>query len=457
MSTFNRRDAINLGLLGGAAVGGAMLPILTKGAIAAESAQAPIGNMSQAMADALQRYNDRLVTIQKKIYSHPWTKRADVRAQADDYFMQLTGQAWMNVLSQRELFPRFNRNTVNEPLLATVLFMCPDFMYQMAWLDSTKTYRIKGINYGSLFLDFQVQCDVAAADPATVQRLNADIKAPFYVSLGNEIKAGPDGKFEIIVSAKEHPGNWLRMGKAWPTTLIGVREGIYDWLNDKPSYLDIELIGDTPRTVDEPEDVFIKRMDRAGRLIEYYYDFFANKLVEEHLKRSNGEFNKWANQSLPFAVYGSTQRGRYMNLAYDIADDEALIFELDDPGGDYWGFQLADLYVRGTDPAYFQSSLNGLQAAKDSDGRYRMVLANHDPGVPNWLDTAGRLTGFARLRQYHQKKDVGLPTSQKVKLSAVRKHLPKDTPRVTRAQRKAVIEKRRLGLMRRYGNAPYEA
>ena len=36
-----------------------------------------------------------------------------------------------------------------------------------------------------------------------------------------------------------------------------------------------------------------------------------------------------------------------------------------------------------------QSSLNGFQAKCDSDGVFRCVISSQDPGVHNWLDTAG--------------------------------------------------------------------
>ena len=38
-------------------------------------------------------------------------------------------------------------------------------------------------------------------------------------------------------------------------------------------------------------------------------------------------------------------------------------------------------------------SLNRRQTVLEPDGSFRMILAHRDPGVPNWLDTAGAPTG----------------------------------------------------------------
>ena len=38
-------------------------------------------------------------------------------------------------------------------------------------------------------------------------------------------------------------------------------------------------------------------------------------------------------------------------------------------------------------------SLNSRQMLLDNDRRYRIVVADRDPGVPNWIDTQGHREG----------------------------------------------------------------
>ena len=450
-----RRDALaSFGVLGGAGLAGAPQTAL---AAPGDLQQPQVGNMTPTMRAALQRFNDRLIVIQNKIWNHPWTQQSEINRLSGSYYMELLGQAWMMVLSQNELYPKVVSNEYCEPQLANVLFMCPDFKYFSMSLDPTKTYRIRGRMRESAFLDFSISCDVGAFDPPEkVAAMNVETDAPYYYAIGEEFKVGPNGMFEVIASAKQQPGNWMRMNGKWPMAHVTIRNGILDWSNDRPAWLDVQLMDPIERrTLDLSEEEFAQRMDRAGRYIEYYYSYYANYLVEMQLKNAGGVYNTFAVQRMPKS-FGQTQKGRPQNMVYNIADDEAVIVEHEDPGPVYWGFQLADSYARGTDPAFFHSSLNAKQARKDADGRYRVVVANHDPGVPNWLDTAGRMTGILRLRQYHQQKDVATPTATKVKLADVRKRLPRDTPTVTREQRAATLEIRRQGIMRRFGHLPYD-
>jgi hypothetical protein len=47
---------------------------------------------------------------------------------------------------------------------------------------------------------------------------------------------------------------------------------------------------------------------------------------------------------------------------------------------------------------YGRVSLNRKQMRLGEDGSYRIVIAHRDPGVPNWLDTAGHDRGTMGLR-----------------------------------------------------------
>ena len=89
-----------------------------------------------------------------------------------------------------------------------------------------------------------------------------------------------------------------------------------------------------------------------------------------------------------------------------------------------------------------QSSLNGTQARVDRDGIVRMVVADKDPGVPNWLDTAGYLSGAVQGR-WTDCSATPIPAVRKVALADVRKSLPQETPAVTPVQREQAIRERR--------------
>ncbi len=108
----------------------------------------------------------------------------------------------------------------------------------------------------------------------------------------------------------------------------------------------------------------------------------------------------------------------------------------------YWQILLADDRFAVIDWVNRQSSLNDAQARLDSDGKFRAVIAAKDPGVPNWLDTAGEKWGLIQMR-WNRCNEAPDPVVTKIALKDVRKHVPKDTPVITPEQRKAELGERR--------------
>jgi hypothetical protein len=91
-----------------------------------------------------------------------------------------------------------------------------------------------------------------------------------------------------------------------------------------------------------------------------------------------------------------------------------------------------------------QTSLNGAQACIDRDGRFRAVLAHRDPGLANWLDTAGNREGML-IGRWYRCSSQPTPVLVKVKFEELARLLPADAPRVTAAERQARLRERRLG------------
>ena len=97
---------------------------------------------------------------------------------------------------------------------------------------------------------------------------------------------------------------------------------------------------------------------------------------------------------------------------------------------------------------YRHSSTNGHFAHVASDGRFYAVLSLQDPGVPNWLDTAGFQQGTIYGRWYDCDSHP-MPSLKRVKFSEIRKHLPADTPVVTPQERAAALAARVAACQRR--------
>jgi hypothetical protein len=103
---------------------------------------------------------------------------------------------------------------------------------------------------------------------------------------------------------------------------------------------------------------------------------------------------------------------------------------------------LADDFWRSIDWVHHQSSLNGFTARLDEDGKFRAVVSIQDPGIPNWLDTAGRNTGQIYGRWTNSTSEIA-PVVTKTKITDVRQFFPAGTPMVSAQERDAAIRLRR--------------
>jgi len=131
------------------------------------------------------------------------------------------------------------------------------------------------------------------------------------------------------------------------------------------------------------------------------------------------------------------------------AQGEALVISTDLPKvRPYWNLQLNDPYFNCVEYVYRLSSTNGAMAHVASDGRFYAVVSLEDPGVPNWLDTAGFTEGTLWGRWYGC-DSTPLPTIQRVRLAEIRNLLPSDTPAISTEQRAAELLTRVRAAQRR--------
>ena len=139
----------------------------------------------------------------------------------------------------------------------------------------------------------------------------------------------------------------------------------------------------------------------------------------------------------------------YLEGSYELAEDEALIFETDVPKTcGYWVFWLINAVYETKEWLNHQSHLNHVQAPVDADGKLRMVISEKDPGIPNWLDTGGYPIGMIQGRWF-EADSCPVPSVTKIKVSDVRRHLPPETPAISAEERQEVLRRRRRALMQR--------
>jgi len=302
-----------------------------------------------------------------------------------------------------------------------------DAKYSTVRLDPRGTYRL----YGSLGSAHHVALQlVTHRDGYTAfDSLSRDAILP------DGGRAG--GAFEVLIS-EARPSDWtkpwLRLDPRASELLL--REYFYDWANERPSTFEVERL-------DRPGDLVPTAPEATTALFDSIADAFAATVpkwfgpsLNDRAQRVNalGPPAKSASEGLRENAYGSGW--------FRLGPDEVLLIELDAPTAQLWSFELGTFWWQSIDYVNHTSSLNGFQAVKSSDGRYRLVIALEDPGVPNWLDPAGHAEGVIIYRYQNAPDENPVPMARVVPRARLRDALPADTPRVDVEARRAEIRMR---------------
>ncbi len=309
----------------------------------------------------------------------------------------------------------------------------PDCNYLTAYLDGAHKYRISGIRGTSQWVSF---CAHEGA------------YGPLAGALNNaKIDVSPGGYFEIILSAEEHQGNWLKLapGLNW----LFIREYFGAWDTEIPMDIRLERIGGTGAPPVLTPERMIRALEEAGpwliedsrRWVERYPESYAKGTPNQFVVR---------NQAYSGGDGAEKATGRMVNFCYwEVQPDEALIIEVKPPKAAFWNFELANFYFISMDYRYRLSSLNGVQAAYQDDGSVVSVLSHMDPGIHNWLDTSGHCNGMMNQR-WVDAEDRPLARTKLVKMADLEKHLPADVKRVTLAEREEQRRRRKRGVDQRF-------
>jgi hypothetical protein len=79
------------------------------------------------------------------------------------------------------------------------------------------------------------------------------------------------------------------------------------------------------------------------------------------------------------------------------------------PGLEYWGFSLLNRWFESLDYRYYDVHSNQLRAQRAEQGEVTLVVANRDPGLPNWINTTGHRQGMMLFRWTRPAPGTELP------------------------------------------------
>jgi hypothetical protein len=209
-----------------------------------------------------------------------------------------------------------------------------------------------------------------------------------------DLKVNPDGTFEIMVSCKQYPGNWLPM-KPETTGLI-VRQTFLDRSREEIARLKIERVSPEGTNLLEAE-VLEQALQRAVAFIKGTANKFIDWMdrYEAHLNQLPSDDQEECQRS------GGDANIHYLQSYWKLEPDEALLVEARKiPRCSSWNLQISNYWMESLDYRYHRIHVNKHTAVYEPDGSVRIVIAHRNPGPrwPNWLETAGHRLGGMLFR-----------------------------------------------------------
>jgi hypothetical protein len=314
----------------------------------------------------------------------------------------------------------------------------PDHIYRAAALDGASRYEIRGQRNPNPSAQFSFELTRQAPPPGEESKKKKEAKGDLGNQVGllrdSDLQIGADGSFTITIDPDPAPGRPNHITSVPGALSLTARDALSDW-RQTPNTLQIHRLDDTPAPAALSEAELTRRV--VAKLPDYVQFWIAFK-------------NTWLNNPTPNTLVGPYPREGGWGFAasgrYDLGDDEAIVITTARQNARYTGVQLTDAWLMVHDARKALISLNTAQSTPNPDGTYTYVVALRDPGVANWLDTAGFHQGWIQFRWQGLAEGTDgkgfLRSFRHVKLSELKSALPAQVPRVNESQRKAQVAQR---------------
>jgi hypothetical protein len=255
----------------------------------------------------------------------------------------------------------------------------PDNIYFGGGIHGDYEYRISG-NRGSVFyISFAAISGGYGTDGTMITDGFLDTE---------KLQFEPDGSFEIILSQREHPGNWLPLTEK--TRSLNIRQTFLDRSTERPALINIEPLNAQGTPPPYSAVTLYKHLQRVNANLQGTVKLFAD--WTDSLKENTNTLPP-ADQAYCQSI-GGDPNIFYFHAHWALAEDEALEIRAPRiPECQTWNFQLDNYWMESLDYRYHRITVNKHTASYEEDGSVVLYIASRDPGAGNWIDTAGHLDG----------------------------------------------------------------
>ena len=206
----------------------------------------------------------------------------------------------------------------------------PDNVHTNAYLSGDSTYRLWGTRGAAHYMSLALYGGSLGSGGRNTSN---------YVAI-DDLEIALDGSFEVILSTREHSGNWIRMKP--DTTTLMVRETFWDKINEEQAVLKIECLerSDAPPPLD-PSFV-VNALRRSLRYVrgsnKLYFDMSDMWRAKPNTFFPSDPVVAESSMGIPDMYYASGW--------WACAEDEALVLDVMPPDCRYWGFVLSNYWAR---------------------------------------------------------------------------------------------------------------
>ena len=268
----------------------------------------------------------------------------------------------------------------------------PDFLYWVADVRPDRRYRVHGARGGAAFMSLTAYAASGVVDAAAAARLDSD-----------SLHFDAAGRFSVTLSAvRPASGDWLQLPEG--ASAVWVRQFYDDVAHDSLGSCAIEALAGGPPPPFIDAERFARQLARLGPTLARVSA--ALGAVEQEERPRANQVRHWSEMQGGAAF--TEPAIHYLRGAWELEPDEALVLEGAAVPCRYWNVLLYSRFLNSLDYRHRTVSLTGARIPL-RDGRYRLVLAARDPGVPGWLDTEGRRFGLFVLRWLRPEKTPELP------------------------------------------------
>ncbi len=258
-----------------------------------------------------------------------------------------------------------------------------DAFYNFAPVHPDHTYRIRGRRGDAAYLSLTIYG--GPTDGRWSNRIVATLN-------NRGMTFAADGTFEIVLSRARQPGNWMPLED--DANALITRDYLVDPVRGTKATWSIEgLAAAAPPRVTDGE---------LARRFEAATNFLRELFMITPLPANPATINTIDEPyPVPQQTYGwAAADASYAMGSFALASDQALVIEGSSPPCAFWNMCLWNPYMQTYDYRYENVTINGGQVQYARDGSWRIVVAARDPGVPNWVSTAGHASGRIWFRWF---------------------------------------------------------